>query len=158
MKIPQNLAEILNTIEITNQEHHRDTPSRPKRQIYWSKCPFCAIFFSPIDGLEVFHCTEGWECNLGFGRLESFFANNGLGGFLGPKWKVFHHGTPRKHFQGVGIACGSRPSSEKGQKRAKNQSNFFALKRCNSYSKLVANWRAGKFQFIHAPKLSRSSF
>ena len=60
------------------------------------------------------HCTEGWECNLGLGRLEIFFANNGLGGFLGPNRKVFHHGTPRENFQGVGIAWGSRPSGEKG--------------------------------------------
>ena len=32
-------------------------------------------------------CTEGWECNLGSRELEIFFANNGLGGFLGPNWK-----------------------------------------------------------------------
>ena len=73
--------------------------------------------------------TEGWECNLGFGRLESFFANNGLGGFLGPKWKVFHHGTPRKHFQGVGIACGSRPRGEKlAEKGQKISQTFLPLK------------------------------
>ena len=45
--------------------------------------------------------TEGWECNLGLGGAEIFFANNGLGGFLGPRWKVFNHGTLRKHFQEV---------------------------------------------------------
>ena len=58
------------------------------------------------------HCTEGWECNLGSGELEIFFANNGLGGFLGPNWKVFHHGTLCEHFQGVVIAFRSRPGGE----------------------------------------------
>ena len=93
---------------------------------YCLKTPALA---NKTDGVEMKQCTEGWECNLGFGRLESFFANNGLGGFLGPKWKVFHHGTPRKHFQGVGIACGSRPSSEKGQKMGKKSIKLFCLKK-----------------------------
>ena len=48
--------------------------------------------------LAISQCTEGWECNLGLGRLEIFFADNGLWGFLGPNWKVFHHGTLREHF------------------------------------------------------------
>ena len=46
----------------------------------------------------ILQCTEGWECNLGLGGLEIFFADNGLWGFLGPNWKVFHHGTLRWHF------------------------------------------------------------
>ena len=61
-------------------------------------------------------CTEGWECNLGSGELEFFFANNGLGGFLGPNWKVFHHGTLCEHFQGVVIAFRSWPGGENGAK------------------------------------------
>ena len=61
-------------------------------------------------------CTEGWECNLGSGELEIFFANNGLGGFLGPNWKVFHHGTLCEHFQGVVIAFRSWPGGENGAK------------------------------------------
>ena len=61
-------------------------------------------------------CTEGWECNLGSRELEIFFANNGLGGFLGPNWKVFHHGTLCEHFQGVVIAFRSWPGGENGAK------------------------------------------
>ena len=60
--------------------------------------------------------TEGWECNLGSRELEIFFANNGLGGFLGPNWKVFHHGTLCEHFQGVVIAFRSWPGGENGAK------------------------------------------
>ena len=56
--------------------------------------------------------TEGWECDLGVWGWNSFFANNGLGGFLGPNWKVFHHWTLREHFQGAVIAFGSQPDSE----------------------------------------------
>ena len=63
----------------------------------------------------VVQCTEGWECDLGIWGLNFFFANNGLGAFLGPNWKVFHHGTLRNHFQGVVIAFGSHPV---GVKRA----------------------------------------
>ena len=63
-------------------------------------------------GPNIRHCTEGWECNLGSGELEFFFANNGLGGFLGPNWKVFHLETLREHFQGAVIAFGSRPDGE----------------------------------------------
>ena len=59
------------------------------------------------------HCTEGWDCDLGFQGLKFFFGNNGLGGFLGPHWKVFHPGTLSGHFQGVVIAFGSRPGGEK---------------------------------------------
>ena len=33
-------------------------------------------------------------------------ASNGLGAFLGPNWKVFHHGTLRNHFQGVVVVFG----------------------------------------------------
>ena len=61
-------------------------------------------------------CTEGWECNLGSGELEIFFANNGLGGFLGPNWKVFHHGTLCEHFQGVVIEFRSWPGVKMGLK------------------------------------------
>ena len=57
--------------------------------------------------------TEGWDCDLGFQGLKFFFGNNGLGGFLGPHWKVFHPGTLSGHFQGVVIAFGSRPGGEK---------------------------------------------
>ena len=56
-------------------------------------------------------CTDGWECDLGFWGW-NFFCQNGLGGFLGPHWKVFHQGTHSKHFQGVIIAFGSWPDSE----------------------------------------------
>ena len=62
-------------------------------------------------------CTEGWDCNLGYGARNFFFGNNGLGGFLGPNWKVFHHGTLREHFQGAVIAFGSQPDSEKRVER-----------------------------------------
>ena len=61
-------------------------------------------------------CTEGWDCDLGSGGLEFFFANNGLGRFLGPNWKVFHHGTLCEHFQGVVIAFRSWPGGENGAK------------------------------------------
>ena len=57
-------------------------------------------------------CTEGWDCDLGSEGLEIFFANKGLGGFLGPNWKVFHHGTLCEHFQGVVIAFRSQPGGE----------------------------------------------
>ena len=52
------------------------------------------IFYN-ISNISEVQCTEGWECNLGLGGLEIFFADNGLWGFLGPNWKVFHHGTLR---------------------------------------------------------------
>ena len=45
-----------------------------------------------------------------------FFGNNGLGGFLGPNWKVFHHGTLCEHFQGVVIAFRSWPGVKMGLK------------------------------------------
>ena len=64
-------------------------------------------------------CTEGWECNLGVWGWKFFFANNGLGGFLGPNWKVFHHGTLSEHFWGVVTAFGSGPSGEKWMKSGK---------------------------------------
>ena len=51
---------------------------------------------------------------LWFGGSNFFFlANNGLGAFLEPNWKVFHHGTLRNQFQGVCVAIGSLPISEK---------------------------------------------
>ena len=74
-------------------------------------------------------CTEGWECNLGSGGAEFFFASNGFGGFLGPKWKVLNHGALRKHFQGVGIACRSRPGREKGSKKGQKSIKLFWLKK-----------------------------
>ena len=61
----------------------------------------------------IVQCTEGGDCDLGFQGLKFFFGNNGLGGFLGPHWKVFHPGTLSGHFQGVVIAFGSRPGGEK---------------------------------------------
>ena len=70
-------------------------------------CNFCLL------GHFERHCTEGWDCDLGFQGLKFFFGNNGLGGFLGPHWKVFHPGTLSGHFQGVVIAFGSRPGGEK---------------------------------------------
>ena len=57
--------------------------------------------------------TEGWDCDLGSQAWKFFGGNNGLGGFLGPHWKVFYHGTLSKHFQGVVKAFGSRLDSEK---------------------------------------------
>ena len=52
-------------------------------------------------------------------------ANNGLGAFLEPNWKVFHHGTLRNHFQGVCVALGSLPISEKnGMSREKSGATF----------------------------------
>ena len=39
-----------------------------------------------------------------------------FGSFLGPHWKVFHHGTLSKHFQGIIIAFGSQTGSEKRAK------------------------------------------
>ena len=39
-----------------------------------------------------------------------------FGSFLGPHWKVFHHGTLSKHFQGIIIALGSQTGSEKRAK------------------------------------------
>ena len=56
---------------------------------------------------------RGLEVYFRISELEIFFGNNGLGGFLGPHWKVFHHGTLSGHFQGVVIAFGSRPGGEK---------------------------------------------
>ena len=70
-------------------------------------------------------CTEGWECDLGIWGLKIFFANNGLGGFLGPNWKVFHHGTLRKHFQGVVTAFESRPVGKKRLKGGKKLIDLF---------------------------------
>ena len=63
--------------------------------------------------IENSQCTEGWDCDLGSQAWKFFVGNNGLGGFLGPHWKVFYHGTPSKHFQGVVKAFGSRLDSEK---------------------------------------------
>jgi hypothetical protein len=63
------------------------------------------------------HCTEGWDCDLGIWDLKIFFVNNGLGAFLGPNWKVFHHGTLMNHFQGVVMGFGSQPGCEKMAKR-----------------------------------------
>ena len=76
-------------------------------------CHGCRVVISEIQ------CTEGWECNLGLGGLEKIFADNGLWGFLGPNWKVFHHGTLSEHFWGVVTAFGSGPSGEKWMKSGK---------------------------------------
>ena len=57
---------------------------------------------------------RGLDYDLGFWILNFCYAENGLGGFLGPHWKVFHHGTLNKYFQGVSIPFGSWPDSEKG--------------------------------------------
>ena len=119
------------------------------------RCSFtCFLSFSYLKEVQpkAPHRTKGWECNLGFGRLESFFANNGLGGFLGPKWKVFHHGTPRKHFQGVGIACGSRPSSEKGQKMGKKSIKLFCLKKMQFILKVGGKLTSVKIPVLTCPK------
>ena len=76
----------------------------------------CNGFEWLLGGATKMVCTEGWDCDLGSGGLEIFFANNGLGGFLGPNWKVFHHGTLCEHFQGVVIAFRSWPGGENGAK------------------------------------------
>ena len=47
------------------------------------------------------------------GAQKFFLANNGLGAFLEPNWKVFHHGNLRNQFQGVCVAIGTLPISEK---------------------------------------------
>ena len=73
---------------------------------WWFEARFIGEFF-------IIQCTEGWECDLGFGGWKFLFAKNGLGGFLGPHWKVFHHGALSEHFQGVVIAFGSRLGGEK---------------------------------------------
>ena len=39
-----------------------------------------------------------------------------------------------------------------------NQFNFFALKRCYTFSKLVGNWRLWKIESKHAQKLTISRF
>ena len=70
-------------------------------------------------------CTEGWERGLGISGLKYFFSKNGLGGSLGSHWKVFHHGTPRNHFQGVVVTFGRRPGSKKELKLGKNSISFF---------------------------------
>ena len=70
-------------------------------------------------------CTEGWECNLGSGELEIFSSNNGLGGFLGPNWKVFHYATLCEHFQGVVIEFRSWPGVKMGLKSGEKLLQFF---------------------------------
>ena len=80
-------------------------------------------------------CTEGraiyWECDLGlfmiWGLNFFFLTNNGLGAFLEPNWKVFHHETLRKHFQGVCVAIGSLPISEKMEYAGRKLAQLFHL-------------------------------
>ena len=59
------------------------------------------------------------------GSWNFFFANNGLGGFLGPNRKVFHHGTLCEHFQGVVIAFRSWPGVKMGLKLGEKLIQFF---------------------------------
>ena len=84
-----------------------------------------------------------WFSILG---LEIFLAKNGLGGFLGPKWKVFHHGTLREHFQGAVIAFGSQPDSEIRVERGVKNQSFFCPKNMQYVTRVdekltsVKNW------------------
>ena len=129
--------------DLAQRKRSKEDPKELKRQ----------SFFGPKQDFETWyafwrkkplHCTEGWDCDLGIWGSKIFFANNGLGGFLEPHWKVFHHGTLRKHFQGplqlseVGLVV------KKGQNQVKNQFCIFALKMCNKCSELVKNWQAWK--------------
>ena len=86
------------------------------------------------------------------GGAEFFFANNGLGGFLGPRWKVFNHGTLRKHFQGVGIAWGSRPGREKGLKKGQKSIKLFCLKKMQFILKVGGNLTSVKIPVHTCPK------
>ena len=52
-------------------------------------------------------------------------ANNGLGAFLGPNWKVFHHGTFRNYFQGVCRAFWSWPAGENEVYHGQKMTNLF---------------------------------
>ena len=61
------------------------------------------------------------------GAQNFFLANNGLGAFLEPNWKVFHHGTLRNHFQGVCVAIGSLPISEKMEYPGRKVAQLFHL-------------------------------
>ena len=61
------------------------------------------------------------------GAQNFFLANNGLGAFLEPNWKVFHHGTLRNHFQGVCVALGSLPISEKMECPGRKVAQLFHL-------------------------------
>ena len=69
----------------------------------FESCKLITILRSMMNVNEVstssWH-TEGWDCNLGFGAWNIVFGNNGLGGFLGPNWKVFHHWTHMFYFRG----------------------------------------------------------
>ena len=60
-------------------------------------------------------------------RPEIFFSKNGFGGSLGSHWKVFHHGTPRNHFQQVVVAFGGRPGGGKGLEMGKKINFMFCL-------------------------------
>ena len=62
-----------------------------------------------------------------WGLKNVFLANNGLGAFLEPNWKVFHHGTLRNHFQGVCVAIGSLPISEKMEYPGRKVAQLFHL-------------------------------
>ena len=57
-----------------------------------------------------------------------FMPNNGLGGFLGSHWKVFHHGTLRNHFQRVCRAFWSWPIGEKMAFPGRKVAKLFLLK------------------------------
>ena len=63
------------------------------------------------------------------GDQKFFMPNNGLRAFLGPNWKVFHHGTLRNHFQRVRRAFWSWPIGEKnGISREKSGETISAQK------------------------------
>ena len=93
---------------ITQKETRTGHSLKPKTAI----CLFYPLFI-PL------HRGPGYLLGLWLGPFydlgaQNFFlANNGLGAFLEPNWKVFHHGTLRNQFQGVCVAIGSLPISEK---------------------------------------------
>ena len=72
-------------------------------------------------------------------RQKIFFPKNGVRGSLGSHWEVFHHGTPRNHFQGVVVAFGGPPGGAKEIKLEKKSISFFALKTSNMCSELMKN-------------------
>ena len=69
-----------------------------------------------------------------FGAQNFFLANNGLGAFLGPNWKVFHNGTLINHFQGVCVAMESSIISENMEYPGRKGVQFFISQSDNKMS------------------------
>ena len=113
-----------------------------------------------IGGTEILsqHCTEGWDCDLGFGVWNFLGGNNGLGGFLGPNWKVFHHWTLREHFQGAVIAFGSQPDSEIRVERGWKINNFFCPKNIQYVPRVDEKLTSVKNWVHTCPKTKKSGF